>query len=182
MLKDKKEKLLQILVAGDLILTKSPDLVSKFIRYVTWSEQSHIAIYLGNELIIESQNGYGVRVVHINEYLDTPGVEIFVARVRNIRQDRIFEVLDFSKEFIGRRYDLFGLVGILTKFMVRRIGLESLVNFLGQNKTADPQKFWCSEFVAFCFSKIAVKFVEHDITYITPNEMYESDVVDKIYF
>lgn len=182
MQKERKNKFLSLAQPGDLVLTKSPDLVSKFIRYVTWSEQSHIAMYLGNELVIESQNGYGVRVLNINEYLDNDSIEVFLVRVKNIRPDNIFEVLDFSKQFIGRRYDLLGLAGILAKFMARRMRLEKVATFFGQNRVADPQKFWCSEFIAFCYSKASVKFVDHDITYITPNEIYASEIVDKIDF
>jgi hypothetical protein len=181
MQKVKKEYLLSILKAGDLILTKSPDWVSRFVRWVTSSEQSHIAIYLGNGLLIESQNGYGVRVLNINEYLDDDKIEIFIARPKLMPQ-RIYEVLDFSKQFIGRRYDLFGLMGILVKYMIDKMKLTKWITFFGYNKVADPQKFWCSEFVAFCFHKIAFDFVKHDASYITPNEIYESGAVEKIYY
>src|SRR6185369_3291634 len=54
---------------GDIIFTRGDEWTSKFIRFFTNSVINHCGVYYKGK-VIESQLGYGVREVDINEYLN----------------------------------------------------------------------------------------------------------------
>ena len=62
------EKLMKVIQVGDVILVEGKQRVSKIIKYLTQSNWSHVAFYIGNGELIEADLKEGVRVVSVKEY------------------------------------------------------------------------------------------------------------------
>jgi len=165
---------------GDIIATKTENWIGRIIRWVTSSNYNHIAIYIGDGKIIESQDGYGVRLHSVEQYLDHSSIEVFIFRSRRLSEKKADKMIEISKEFINEKYDLWGLIGILTKYLVKKVHLQDWITFWGENKIAHPRYFWCSEFVAHCFALVGITFVQFDATYIAPHEICDSQETVKI--
>lgn len=174
---DKKRKFLAAAQPGDIVSVRGEDWMGRFIRWVTGSNVNHVALYIGNGLLIESTLGPGVRILPVDLYLADQSKEVYLSRVTE--NFDATEVINYSFNFYGRKYDLFGQIGILTKYMVKKAKLNKVVNFWGKNK-ANEYGVWCSEFLGDIFDPYKIRFIDVDTTYLTPGEIYNSEVVKEV--
>jgi len=157
--------------AGDIISMRSDGFVGKLIRWVTASNINHVAIYIGNGLIIESALGHGVRIIPLEIYLNDPSEEVHISRVKG--KFDCERIINFSYRFHGAKYNLLGQFGILVKHMAKRARLNKLITFWGENRL-NYDGFWCSEFVGIVFSREYIKFSDDDTSYLTPSEIFDN--------
>lgn len=175
---DKKRSFLKAAQPGDIVGVRGEDWQGKIIRWVTDSEISHVALYIGNGLIIESTLGPGVRILPIDVYLSDQNKEVYLARI--IEKFDANEVIDYAYNFYGRKYDLLGQIGIMTKYLVKKVNLNKVITFWGKNKVNDEYGVWCSEFLGDIFAPKKIMFIDEDTTYLTPGEIFYSPIVNQV--
>jgi len=163
---------------GDLIFTRSLDFTGKVIRFITRSEINHVAIYLGNGKIIESQLGHGVRNYDLQDYMNDEKCQVYYGSLKHISSKQIETAIKNAENLLKSPYDLAGQAGILFKIIIMGIGLGWLVKFYGKNITQNDNAYWCSELVAHCFEKAGVRFTQVDQRYATPEDFAISDLID----
>jgi len=173
-------EILNILKRGDLIFFTSKNYIAKIIQWATSSAINHVGIYLGDELILESQNDTGVSIREIQYYFNREGEVIQIGRVQNISEQDLEDIVLFAGENTGKRYDFFGLLGIFLKHIVKKLKLHRIITFYGENKINEQSSFWCSEFVGYVFLTKGIRFADHDISYLTPSEIFNSPIIKKI--
>jgi len=163
---------------GDLIFTRSEDLIGEFIRFITTSEINHVGIYIGDGRMIESQLNFGVRIINIQQYLDDKNTSIFVGHLINVNEQIRQKTLEEANNLLNRPYDLLGQIGILFKIIIIRLGLKKVVYFYGKNINHNKRGYWCSELVTHCFNKAGLELTEVDKRYATPEDLAVSKFVD----
>jgi len=166
---------------GDIITCRGENNLGKIIRWITNSNYNHSALYIGEQEVIEALSN-GIVISDINERLDNPKEEVYIDRVKNFDISKINELIDYSKTFLHTKYDWIGLLGIATKYIVRKCHLDKLITFWGRNKIENQRKLWCSEFCGVVFSKFNIKFTDDDTSYLTPNEIHSSSEIINIPF
>jgi hypothetical protein len=179
MIKYKKDSLNEVLKPGDIICVRGDGFVGKVIRWVTESNINHVALYIGNGLIIESTYGYGVRILPLSIYVDDINSEIYICRVKQLRNINI--IIENSYTYYGAKYNLISQIGIFARFMSKRLGLDRYVSFFGKNNI-NIDGLWCSEFLGILFLSENIKFQNIDITYLSPSDIYNSDIVEHIQY
>jgi len=175
--KNKKESLLKTIKPGDLVFTRGESPIGKIIRWATESNLNHVAMYIGNGLLIEETLGFNVRILPIEVYANDKDTEIYLGRVKEPFD--VDHLINYAKEFYGSRYDLIGLFGILAKCIVKKTGLEKLITFWGKNKIAGIG-MWCSEYMGVVFISVNIKFADMDTSYLSPADIYNSEKVNHI--
>ncbi len=163
---------------GDIVCCRSENWMGRLIRWVTDSDINHVALYIGNNLLIESTIHYGVRILPLAQYTSDPSVQVSVVRIN--KHINTQNVVDYSFFFFGREYDLFGQIGILTMNLCRKAGISWVV-FWGKNKAVDDKRLWCSEFIGELFAIENVKFADIHTSYLSPKDIYNSSEVTKVY-
>jgi hypothetical protein len=177
MLKFKKDSLLSIIRPGDIIGLRTESISGRLIRWTTSSNINHVALYLGNGLVIESQLGYGVRILPLSIYTDDDYSEVYLYRARGLRN--IQQLIEYSYIFYGEKYNLISQIGIFARFMVKKMSLDKYITFLGNNHL-NFNGLWCSEFLALVFLSESIRFQELDPSYISPSDICNSNKVDII--
>lgn len=163
---------------GDIVGVRGENMIGKIIRWVTDSNVNHVALYIGNGLLIESTLFYGVRILPLTVYTSDPLSQVSVVRVKKFINTQ--NVIDYSYYFFGRKYDLFGQVGILALNMFRKMHLSWAV-FWGKNRAVNENRLWCSEFIGELFDIENVKFEAIDTSYLSPSDIINSPLVSKVY-
>lgn len=108
-----------------MIFTNSKKPAAPLIRFVTWSDFSHVAILMNDEEIIHS-DFHGVRIEPLKDLQERSKNWMIV----EYECDCPEAVIEACKTQLGKPYDFTGLFGIL----FRDINLQ------------DDSKWWCSEF------------------------------------
>jgi len=174
----KKSINFDIIKRGDLIFTRSEDWTGKFIRFVIRSQINHVAIYLGNNQLIEAQLGFGVRHVELSSYVNDKKCEVYFGSLLQINDEQIEKSIENAENLLNKPYDLVGQVGILFKVITIRVGLGKLVKFFGNNITKTSNAYWCSELVAKCYEGAGVSLSESDSRYATPEDLAKSSMIN----
>lgn len=110
-----------------LLFTRRRHIGSWLIRFVTWSEYSHVDIVIDDHYLIGSVAGDGVVINSINYRLDKASKAV----VMNLPVKSIDDAVSYAKSQIGKGYDWWGVIGI---------GLK--------RDWQDDDKWSCAEFVA----------------------------------
>ena len=126
---------------------------SHLIRWLTWSEWSHVDIVLHDGYLLGSVIPHGV-VVRENELIE----------YRRYTVDAPNSVIKIAEQEIGKPYDWKGLFGIV--FRNRQWG--------------DRNAWICSELVAHCFEKAGFKLINSDTWRITPEDLIKSPLLKEV--
>ena len=166
------QRLRRHLAKGDLILVDGDQRVSVVIKYLTQSCWSHIAMYVGDELLrrnperedeLRARFGdeaehlivealmEGVVVSPVSKYLD---FNIRVCRPVALRRPDLERVLDEVVGRVGQRYDLKNIIDLARYFfpvslIPRRFRSDALLLGSGQ-----PTEVICSSMVAQAFARV----------------------------
>jgi len=143
----------KILKPGDLIFTRDNSYISRIIRSVTGGEVSHVMVYIGNGLILES-SWSGVVITGLKRYTNSKSTTCIVVRPPEyIDRDKFLDSI-FSR--CGDEYDyklLFGhLLARIFKFMASSV-----------SRFDSPSKWLCYEIIG--------KALEDN------GEVFDSDVI-----
>ncbi len=163
---------------GELLFVADDTWTSKIIRWVTKGEWSHVAIAWKDGLLVEAILSKGVRLWPEIKYFSDPSTRVGVYKVKATKA-QIEVAIAFAVANLGKRYDLLGQIGILLKIFCERRGM-GWITFWGKNKAQDEGGFWCSELVGYCFEKAGVKLCEADATYLSPQDIADSPLVEKV--
>jgi len=158
---------------GDLIFVRSSGFIGWGIRFLTQSEINHVAIYHGDEKLIEAQLGKGVQYNTIDNYLnDKNNYKVYAGYVSSaITNDMIEKAIAVASNELNKPYDLFGQIGVLVKIIVTSIGLGRVVQFYGKNIAQKTNAFWCSELVDYAYDNAGFKLTQVDQRYATPQDL-----------
>lgn len=119
-----KEYLLKLLQPGDILFYSGTSWASWLIKLKTYSEWTHVAVYLGNGLQREFVEGVGPQVVPLR----IKNLGMIKRRYGNWSKTRSDEYWDTVKD---QTYDYWGLI---LGFIARRQGREN-------------KSMWCSEYI-----------------------------------
>ncbi|MEZ4741426.1 MAG: lipo-like protein [Bdellovibrionota bacterium] len=154
----------------DVILVEGKQRYSAAIKYLTQSNWSHAAVYIGDGVIIEAEVDSGVIKSPLNKYR---GYHTRICRPISITADDQIILLDFLKSQIGYQYDLkniFDLARYLLPTPPVPISMRRKLLYFG---SGDPTKAICSSMVAMAFQKINYPIlpttqVSNNISYLRP--------------
>jgi hypothetical protein len=152
------------LETGDIILTRSNTEVSQLVRRLTKSEYSHAILYVSISSCIDS-DGYGVQSQNIQRLLYEDLSDVKVLRLREtINKNKIPDAIVFARQKIGTEYS---------------IGEAKLALLKQQVNAKEPNRQFCTRFVAQAYESAGVKLVEiYD--YCNPNELLKSQMLIEV--
>jgi len=163
---------------GDLILVEGEQRVSEVIKYLTQSSWSHVALYIGDELVrrqhpqlgqvramfgeevntllIEALVDGGVIVSPLSKYIN---FNIRVCRPHNLRKDHLQRILDDVISQLGYTYDLKNVFDLARYFLPvslipRRFRRKALHFGSGL-----PTEVICSSMIAAAFDQVGFPIV-----------------------
>lgn len=163
-----RDRLLETLHPGDVLLVEGRSRISSAIKYLTQSTWSHAALYVGalgaerlaapDHCFVEADLVEGVRSIGIGEY---DGLHTGICRPVDLTAAETATVIDYAVGRIGHRYDLrnvFDLARYLlpnppipARFRRRMIALGS----------GDPTRAICSTLIAQAFEAINYPVLPH---------------------
>nr|WP_315594113.1 YiiX/YebB-like N1pC/P60 family cysteine hydrolase [uncultured Cupriavidus sp.] len=93
---------------GDVVLTTTPELMSRAIRKVIGADISHAMICVGKSSVIDS-TGDGVHARNLERIILEPGCAGHVLRpVKPLTTDQLHSVISFARAAVGTRYSVPG--------------------------------------------------------------------------
>lgn len=177
---DQKRALIAKLEPGDQIGVRSETIMGKIIRFYT-GNVNHVATYLGNNLLIEAVAIIAIQ--HVNEYVLDDAVELYCCkpRVSSAEKQKVANWM-MSTLATGRFYGYRGIIGLLFRFWIQRQlwRISPLFRWSGPNRLAQNDNYWCSEASGIGYQQINFKFTDEDVTWLTPEEIYNSPNCDKV--
>lgn len=177
-----KSTLIAKLQPGDAINVRSETMIGKGIRFFTRSNINHTAMYIGNNLLIEAS--YQICIMHVNEYIKDDKVEIYCCEVKDATLQDKLDVVKYAVEnyATGIFYGLTAILGLAIRFWIQHQlwRISGWFSWEGRNKLAPKHNYFCSESYGIWWAIKNVKFTKEDVTWLTPDQVYNSDVVNKI--
>jgi len=149
---------------GDVVAYKGTNLVSKAIINITNSSYSHVAIYMGNNIICEADGYTGhVRCRDILEYKNHLDIYILESLTDEQRQ----KICDYVISKIGNKYSYF-----LTLWLGIKYIFGILLPFI-DTKTSEN----CSELVNLAYGSIGLRLCADK--WPTPEQIVHSELLVK---
>ncbi|MFZ2996033.1 YiiX/YebB-like N1pC/P60 family cysteine hydrolase [Sphingobium sp.] len=144
---------IEILQAGDIILTASRTKTGKAVRLATQGEVSHAMICVQHGSVIDSTSA-GVQAWNLQREFFKDNEEVFVFRLRTaLPLVAMAGVVDFARSEIGTRYSK----------------IEAARSVLAVRKPRNGRQF-CSRLVARAYGSVGLSLVE-DQDYCTPENL-----------
>lgn len=134
---------------------RGTSLISRLIRWRTWSDYSHVSLIRVTGEVIEAWHRGGVQARACWDEAHTPGtvIELYAVEASLEAQERAWA---FAEAQVGRGYDWRGILGFLTRSDGQR-----------------PRLWFCSELVASAFDSAGVPLLGR----MPPHRMSPGDVV-----
>lgn len=119
---------------ASILLFKGTSFVSRFIRWFTWSEYSHVAILFNSDgMVYESWDGVGVIKSFRWELgkSHTSGTQVDIYDFNQpLTDDEARQMREYAESQVGRKYDRMAILG-----------------FLLRKKLQSKDRLFCSEYV-----------------------------------
>lgn len=147
-------------MVGDIIFVEGTGIVSWLIKKVTGGKWSHVAMFVNDDYLVETEWNTRGRLININDtdYL-TKNHEIIHIELTKEQQD-LLNVAIYP--FLGAKYDYLLIFKLFIKHVLK-IGF----------KRNTPQEVVCSELVAHILLILGVfGYNEFGVTNYSPNELY----------
>lgn len=146
---------------GDIVLTTTPEPMSKTIRNFTGADISHAMICVGTSSVIDS-TGDGVHARNLGRIILEPGCAGHVLRpVKPLSTDQMRSVLSFARAAVGTRYTMTGAAkSVLAGFVAGR-------------------RQFCSRLVAQAYRDAGVNLVS-DADFCHPGELLKSEALIEV--
>lgn len=151
------------LLKGDIILMRSSNRISEFIRIATNSNFSHAMLYVGTDVTIES-DGPGVYSNNIKRRIFENESDVTVLRLKDTSTCDIEKVIQYARSKIGTEYSIEEAKGILK--MKNEVAVE-------------PNRQFCTRLVANSYSSANCNIVEHP-DYCSPEEIEKSILLNVV--
>lgn len=141
----------------DIILVRSSGWISKTIRQVIGSEWSHVAIYIQDGKVIDTDILEKVNYRDINDF-----EEFKVLRYEELTEDDKEKIILFMSSNINKEYDYSQIVGFILEYQ-----------FGFKNSIHEQEKYTCSKLIDIAFKMAGIDlFNAHDGD-VTPKEISE---------
>lgn len=180
--KEQKLAIIGKLVPGDIIGVRGEYVLGKAIRFFTKSNINHSAMYIGNNLLIEAS--YQICVMSANEYINDDKTEIYCCEVKDATLQDKLDVVNYavSGYATGIFYGVTGIFGLAFRLWIQHQlwRIAGWFSWEGRNKLAPEHNYWCSEAVGVWWAIKGKKFTNEDVTWLTPDQIYNSEIVNKI--
>jgi uncharacterized protein YycO len=133
---------------GDIILSTTPDMVSKIVKYATSSKYSHARLYVGNGNTIEAIDP----IVVEDKLIDLIKDDLYTAvyRYPNLNEVQKLQIIHYANQQLGKEYDLSGAVG------TSNLGLLPILAAKIHNIRNAESDLYCSELIAFAYKSARV--------------------------
>ena len=145
------EKLKNSLRPGDVLLVEGTQRFSRGIKYLTQSNWSHSALYLGEEKIFEADIEEGVRIVDLELYRD---YHTRICRPCHLRDEDLQTIIDFCKSRVGYTYDLKNIFDLARYLLPAPPVPNRWKRKLLEFGSGDPTKVICSSIIANAYQKV----------------------------
>jgi hypothetical protein len=150
------------LLPGDIILTSTPEKISRAVRRMTKSEISHALIYVQHCSVIDStmngvQSGNTQRM-----FFDEASTVVVLRSKAPLSSADILKITDFARAATGTTYAKFEAATILTKKYLKT-----------------TRKQFCSRLVARAFAAAGIRLVL-DPDYCSPQDLRESALLYEV--
>jgi len=142
------ERIINVIQPGDVLLIEGKQRFSKAIKYLTQSNWSHSAMYIGNNTLVEADLKEGVRFIPLKEYMD---YHTRICRPKNISSEDLKDLFRFISSKIGWQYDTKHVTDLLKIALNPRSNLRNIFRRLG---SPDPKEVICSSLLADAFHSI----------------------------
>jgi len=142
------DKIIKIIKPGDVLLVEGKQRFSTAIKYLTKSNWSHSAIYIGEEKLIEADLKDGVRVIPLQNYMK---YHTRICRPKNLSTTDESTLLNFAHSKIGGQYDTKHVSDLLKIVLNPRLKLRKILIQLG---SSDPTEVICSSLIADAFHSV----------------------------
>lgn len=149
----------RLLRPADIVLSTSPQKVSKAIRIVTRSDISHAMVCLGPYSVIDA-TGTGVQHQNTQRLLFPARQALYVLRCKLLTTDQALRIGNFVRAKVGTRYS--------AKEAIR-------AKFSGNRESGKKQ--FCSRLVAQAFANSGILLVS-DPDYCTPDDLKNSPLLE----
>jgi hypothetical protein len=169
------------LKTGDIFFSSGSYVFSGFIRSLTKSSWSHVAVIYKDEelkrvLVLEAEPYVGIRLIPLSKYLnDYKGKrkpykgQIVLARLNvDIPKEDLNKGISFGLDELTRPYD---------NYEILRIMIRILLKVTKREKNRD---YICSELVRDMFAEANVEMPYFD-TYISPDNIWQDKRVEMMY-
>lgn len=153
------------LMPGDLVVRCAPALSSQLTELMIWSRYTHVALYVGDEMIVDSTWQYGVSKRSLSEFLDESN-RVGVLRLPGLAADQAHTMQAAAESKESAAYNFAGVATLgaqrldeLTKEPPQSLG--QLLDLLTRAERLPPDamdggKYACSELVAFAFHTVDI--------------------------
>jgi len=146
---------------GDVVLTTTPELMSRAIRNLTGADISHAMICVGRSSVIDS-TGDGVHARNLERIILEPGCAGHVLRpVKPLTTEQLRSITSFARAAVGTRYTISGAAkSVLAGFVAGR-------------------RQFCSRFVAQAYRDSGLTLVP-DADFCHPGEILRSPALVEV--
>lgn len=155
------------LVVGDMIFYKSNTLMGKIIGRLTKSEYSHVAMYVGDNKIVEADRFIKSR---ITDFVVEDKKLVKIMRYKHqLTNEQRTEILVNLDNVVGLTYDYLTIFYLFLK-LAFSVDTTNTVN--------DLNKFICSELVDYVYYTVGVDLVPDVETHsVTPADLVKSPML-----
>lgn len=150
---------------ADIIAFKSYTLLSRLIRWVTRKDVTHVAILVGDHLIMEtSLFGVRLRPLRDREY------SYCILRCPTLTEEQQIDITDFVMQSVGKGYDFKLLIGI---------GINLV--FGKQLSWNNKDRYICIELILKAYESVGIDLLPNINTDImTPEDLLTSEFLEII--
>ena len=136
---------------GDVLLVEGNQVFSSAIKYLTQSNWSHSAIYMGEEKLIEADIQEGVIELPLSTYTH---YHSRICRPVGLDESDFQIVFDFIRARVGHTYDLKNIFD-LARYLIPRPPIpDKWKRNILEFGSGDPTKVICSSLIAEAFQKV----------------------------
>jgi uncharacterized protein YycO len=139
-----------------LIFSNSKLPLSPLIRWVTWSDFSHVALLLDEDTIIESTLSHnGVQIDSLINFKNRAKNWLIVELEINIEHLNWDDLVSIAKNEVGKPYDLLGILGLSI-----------------HRNWQEDDKWWCSELIPYILLKWGIRLFNSEFIHrIVPQHL-----------
>jgi uncharacterized protein YycO len=147
-----------------ILLYKGRSVLSRLIRFRTWSEYSHAALEIEGDLIVDAWKS-GVRKIETPHEGHDPETVIHAYRVPDMTDEERARIREFALSQVGRPYDYRGVLRFLSRRDPRR----------------ENRRWFCSELVFASFLRGGIELLARVPAHrVSPGELARSPLLRKV--
>lgn len=154
------QDLIDTLRPGDILLVEGNQRFSLFIKYLTQSNWSHVALYIGNGRLVEADLVEGVRDIPVEEYSN---YHTRICRPVNLIKRDLDSVIKFCMDRMGLKYDLKNVFDLARYLIPLPLIPNKYKRDILELGAGDPTKVICSSLIAEAFHQVKYPIIPNVI-------------------